>query len=217
MRLSFSQQETIYRAGASARAAGLDKTTNPFSVADRESHHWWFAGWTDHNYASTGLITMTSSTALPRIGTLWAEQGGIFIGVCPGQNSQPDYALIAPIDPKALFIDVQWHDKYTDIPGANSDWDGAANTLAMAEGGSALARDISMLEIEGHKDLYLPARHELRLIKLVAPDLIVEDWHWSSTQCSSTSAWCQSFSSGSQGNGGKDFKLRARAVRRFRI
>lgn len=163
-------------------------------------------------------MTTQNNITLPRIGSFWAEESGIFIGICPGQNGQPDYALIAPTDPLALLIDVQWHDKYTDIPTANSDWDGFVNTLAMAAGGSALAGQIIDLELDGHRDLYLPARHELRLLKLVAPDLIVEDWHWSSTQCSSSlNAWYQSFGGGYQSNDGKDYELRARAVRRREI
>jgi hypothetical protein len=41
------------------------------------------------------------------------------------------------------------------------------------------------------------------------------EWYWSSTQYSRYSAYCQGFSNGDHYDGGKDSKLRARAVRRF--
>ncbi|MDB6061534.1 MAG: hypothetical protein JWM78_1637 [Verrucomicrobiaceae bacterium] len=131
-------------------------------------------------------MTSQAQTKPPRLGEHWPEQGGIFIALCPGQNGQPDYHLIAPTDPRALLINVKWGKRGKDILGARSDWDGVANTHAMAENGSDLAQKIMALDIDGHRDLYLPARHELRLIKLVAPQLIVDDWHWSSTQYSAS-------------------------------
>jgi len=161
--------------------------------------------------------TQLTTLNLPRVGAHWPEQGGIFIGLIPGQNGQPDYALIAPDHQAALFENVQWGPRGVDVPAANSDWDGATNTLVMNGAGSQLARDILQLEIDGFCGFYLPARHELRLMKLVAPQLIVDDWHWSSTQYSAHLAWDQGFDGGSQLNGGKDSALRARAVRRFLI
>lgn len=155
--------------------------------------------------------------SIPRIGAYWPEQGGIRIAEIPGQNGAPDYHLIAPTDPRALFIDVQWGKRGKDIPGATSDWDGMANTIAMSEAGSDLAQKILTLEIDGHSDFYLPARHELRFIKLIAPQLIESDWHWSSTQCSADSAWCQFFGGGYQYDFDKFGERRARAVRRFVI
>jgi hypothetical protein len=161
--------------------------------------------------------TQLTTTAIPRIGQPWPEQGGIYIGVCPGQHGQPDYHLIAATDPRALFKDVQWHARSAKVALANSDWDGKANTIAMAEAASELAGALLDLQIGGHHDFYLPARHELRLVKLVAPDLIVDNWHWSSTQYSADYAWCQTFGGGGQYGYDKDDELRARAVRRLLI
>lgn len=155
--------------------------------------------------------------SIPRINTHWPEQGGHLIGLCPGQNGQPDYWLIASTNPRARFTSVQWHRQCIDIADANSEWDGAANTRAMAEAASELAGAILDLDIEGHRDFYLPARHELRLVKLVAPELIVGDWHWSSTQFSAGHAWSQDFVNGGQYYGDKASKLSAFAVRRASI
>jgi hypothetical protein len=155
--------------------------------------------------------------APPRIGAHWPEQGGIYIGICPGQNGQPDYHLIAPADPRALLENVQWHSRRDEIADADSDWDGLTNTRSMADVGSELAGAILDLDIDGHRDFYLPARHEMSMVKLVAPDLIAEKWHWSSTQGSADDAWCQDFDGGYQDYDAKDGKLRARAVRRLLV
>ncbi len=163
------------------------------------------------------MTTQPSQITLPRIGTLWPEQGGIFIGVCPSQNGQPDYALIAPANPRALLENVQWGPYGVEIADADSDWDGKSNTTAMADAASELAGAILDLEIDGHHDFYLPARHELRMIKLVAPTLIEKDWHWTSTQYSATITYVQYFADGYQSNCCKDSKYRARVVRRFLI
>ena len=50
-------------------------------------------------------------------------------------------------------------------------------------------------------------------------EAFADTWYWTSTQhaAHSDSAWCQSFSYGSQSNFSKDFQLRARAVRRLVI
>ena len=153
----------------------------------------------------------------PRVGQHWPEQGGRFMGICPGQNGQADYCLIASNDPRTRFTDVKWGNRGQEVAGATSDWDGATNTLAMNAAGSKLANDILTLEIDGFAGFYLPARHELRMIKLVAPDLIEEDWHWSSTQYSAHTAWVQGFTDGYQYNYDKSNEFAARAVRRFLI
>jgi len=162
-------------------------------------------------------LLQSQTISLPRLGQFSTEMHGIFIGVCPGQDGQSDYALLAYDDERTLFKDVQWGEFGKSIEHARSDWDGAGNTLAMAAAGSQLAKNIEALEVDGIAGFYLPARHELRMIKLVAPQLITDDWHWSSTQFSALTAWCQSFDDGTQDLSGKHYELRARAVRRFLI
>jgi hypothetical protein len=160
------------------------------------------------------MNTMT----LPRIGAEFPGQGGIYAGVMRGENGCPDYALIVPTDSASMFKDVVWGEYGKRIEGADSNRDGLLNTQAMAEGGSELARNILALQIDGHYDFYLPARHELRLCYLQAPELFeTDDWYWTSTQYSPISAWGQYFGGGGQYGDVKTSKLRARAVRRLLI
>jgi hypothetical protein len=117
-----------------------------------------------------------------------------------------------------------WHPKYEDIPGAASDFDGLANTIAMTEAGSPLAQAARALRIDGHDDWYVPARGgQLMQWANLKPLLTGDDAfeaaeYWSSTQYSRYGAYYQGF-----GYGGTDFDVksweggRARAVRRFRI
>ena len=71
--------------------------------------------------------------------------------------------------------------------------------------------------MDGHADFYLPARRELRLAWTSCPELFTEGWHWSSTQNSARSAWCQYASDGLQTTDGKHNPGRVRAVRRFKL
>lgn len=157
-------------------------------------------------------MTMLNFNALPTPGEMWDEQRGIFICITPLRR-----AIVAPVDERTLFKDVQWGKRGQSIDGAHSDWDGAANTLAMAAAGSQLAQNIAALELDGMAGFYLPARHELRMIKLVAPQLIVDEWHWSSTQYSADDAWFQGFDGGGQSYDGKHRELRARAIRSLKV
>lgn len=101
-----------------------------------------------------------SAIDLPAIGA--AMPGGRFVG-----------AILLPDGPWGLVkapkaaLDlgrIAWHDKYTDIDGAKSPVDGPANTRAMADAGSKLARQILDFKHEDLRDFYLPAQDELEVI-----------------------------------------------------
>jgi hypothetical protein len=64
----------------------------------------------------------------------------------------------------------------------------------------------------------LPTRAELAVAYAKHRDLFQEAAYWSNEQDVDDGgwAWCQGFSYGNQGYGGKGLKLRARAVRRFK-
>jgi hypothetical protein len=164
-------------------------------------------------------MTTVRTLSLPRLGTLWPEQGGIFLGVMPATaDDQPEYGLILCVDPAGDFKDTPWGEYGKRLDGCDSDNDGLANTLAMAEAGNNLAWRITALQAGGFSDWYLPARNELRLAYISAPKAFsTDDWYWSSTQYSAYGAWGQLFDDGSQYYGDKDSQARARAVRRFLI
>jgi hypothetical protein len=165
---------------------------------------------------STDAANERSTIALPRVGQVWDEQRGTFLGVMPGVNGGRDYALILPASKDADLGKRPWGERGKDIPGATSNTDGAGNTKAMAEAGNALATEVIGMEVDGFSGLYIPARHEARLAYLMAADLFDKDfWHWTSTQCSPNFAWGQGFGGGYQGNNGKNNEGVVRLVRRF--
>lgn len=162
----------------------------------------------------------TLTTSLPAFGTL--IQGGYFHGVF--QIGQELWGEVTAPKAAGQITDMVWHDDYIDIPGTASDFDGVANTQAMLDAGSTLARAVRALEIDGHTDWYLPARGGLLLqysnLKplLTGDEAFAEKWHWSSTQFSRYYAYHQDFSHGYTLSYGKDWTGGfARAVRRFRI
>lgn len=65
----------------------------------------------------------------------------------------------------------------------------------------------------------LPTRQEAALLFANAKDAFEPDWHWTSEQYAGNAshAWGQIFYDGTQGNTGKGYKGRVRAVRRFLI
>jgi hypothetical protein len=90
-------------------------------------------------------------------------EGGYFAGIIT-INGQKFGIVVSPKE--GDIADQQWGPwKNRDaIEGANSFFDGQANTQAMAEAGSELAKAIQALNINGHTDWYLPARDELELV-----------------------------------------------------
>ena len=61
----------------------------------------------------------------------------------------------------------------------------------------------------------LPAQTSVEAFRKGGAEAFEEAWYWSSTQASSSSAWCQYFSNGIQYGTGKKFEGRARLVRRL--
>jgi len=162
-------------------------------------------------------LEVFGSNSTPAIGEYWSGQGGIYAGLMRGENGAPDYHLIVPTDNAAYAKEITWGGAGKDEPGAQSDFDGLANTIALCKSKHShpAAEKMTALTIDGHSDFYLPSRRELRLCWVNVPELFEDGWYWSSTQYSAHHAWCQHFGVGGQSNGGKDDERRARAVRRF--
>jgi hypothetical protein len=87
--------------------------------------------------------------------------GGFFAGTL-NVNGQLSVLIVAP---KATGdIEGAWNDSYNLVSGAFSYCDGRANTLAMAEAGSELAKAVLALDIDGFADWHIPAQDELELM-----------------------------------------------------
>ena len=162
--------------------------------------------------ARTPLIT------IPALGAL--IEGGYFHGVV-----LIDGQLWGEVTgPKAdCHVEgLAWHPDYTDIAGASSDFDGLANTRAMAAAGSPLAQAALACRSGGHDDWAIPARASqllqwgnLRPL-LSAAEGFDRKWHWSSTQFSRNGAFSQNFNDGYTRNVDKSWEGGcARFVRRF--
>lgn len=168
------------------------------------------------------LAAPSTPTALRpvRVGEFWAEQGGVLAGLMRGENGKPDYFLIVPTDPAAEVESIEWGGKGDNEPNACSEFDGKANTLALAVD-SAIEHPAAQwaheLAIGQFDDFYLPARRELSLMYANVPELFKTEWHWSSTQYSEAYAWLQNFGYGDQTNAWKNNDTRARAVRRLLV
>ncbi|WP_317205461.1 hypothetical protein [Janthinobacterium sp.] len=157
----------------------------------------------------------------PRIGAQWPDQGGVYAGVMRGESGAPDYHLIVPTDAAAATSDIKWGGEGQVEPGAQNEFDGLINTLALlhSKAPHPAAEWAAELEIGDHCDFYLPARRELSLMLANVPELFEKAWHWSSTQCAPipSGAWGQHFDNGGQYGSNTSYAGRARAVRRLNI
>ena len=155
-----------------------------------------------------------ASTTPPTPGQYWPAQKGWYAGICRSEDGLTGWHLILPKGAKFCFKDVTWGERGQDVAGATKAFDGLANTIAMAEAGSALA--IKIRKLPG--DCYLASRFESALLYAMLRDQIeLGDWYWTSTQGSAGYAWMQYFYNGNQTSLNKYDSGRARAVRRLNL
>ena len=155
-----------------------------------------------------------ASTTPPLPGQYWPAQKGWYAGICRSEDGLSGWHLILPKGAKFYFKDVTWGERGQDVAGATKAFDGLANTIAMADAGSALAIKIRKLP----DDCYLPSRFESALLYAMLRDQIeLGGWYWTSTQVSAGNAWMQTFYGGFQNYYGKLTTGRARAVRRLNL
>ena len=166
----------------------------------------------------------TKASTPPPLGAMWPEQGGIYAGVMRSEWGHHYHLIISPIDTE--LNDTEWSEDDKMISGAINDRDGLSNSLAIRDYAKSIEKRFPAaclalsLTANGFNDWYLPARHELRLAYLNAPEIFnLDGWYWTSTQYAGDAsyAWGQDFDDGGQGTGGKGSKGRVRAVRRFMI
>lgn len=152
----------------------------------------------------------------PELGEAWDGEGGIRAAECRGEDGRIyDLIVVTDADGKPVVLkDRQWGCYGTEIKGADSLRDGFANTTAMAEAGSALAKEVMAMEADDFRDCYLPALCELNQVFANLGHLFEKEVFWSSTQYSSGSAWSQGFESGDTHYWSKDYTDRAFVVRR---
>ena len=104
---------------------------------------------------------MNNSEILPILGTSMGD--GFYAGRIRLDDGQV-YALIVAPKAEGQKSPSIWIPDYKEVPGALSYNDGFANTNAMAEAGSKLAKWTRDLRIGDHDDWYLPSQDELEII-----------------------------------------------------
>jgi hypothetical protein len=157
-------------------------------------------------------LRQTLSTPLP--GQYWEGQGGYYAGLMVDGN-QLWYIILS--DAKHELDSLTWGKSSNEIKGDFSRRDGRKNTalILAAEPDNKAAQHVTALLIDGHKDFYWPAQHELDQINITCPHLMGTKQYWSSTQYSALTAWLQDFENGYTLIDLKDYKRAVRAVRRI--
>lgn len=144
-----------------------------------------------------------AATDLPSLGQ--PLLGGIFAARY-WLNGQ-ERALILPADE----FEGAWGEYGAEVTGAGSYSNGYANTVAMAEAGSEIAK--KALEL----DLCIPSCLEGQLLMAAKAEGLVtlrhDRFHWLSTQYSAYSAYGLDFEGGWIGDYGKDYERLVRPVR----
>lgn len=151
------------------------------------------------------------STTPPAPGTYWPGQGGHYICTLPALLDMPARHLIAAAEEHS---GLQFG-PYEDVPSATSHINGPTNTTALVSASEKHAAAVwaSKYTADGHTDFFLPARLDLLMAYICAPQLFQKSAYWSSTQDDRSYAFYQSFDGGGSGWGIKDFELRCRAFR----
>lgn len=152
---------------------------------------------------------------IPALGAEWPGQGGIYAGLVRGADGA-DHHLIICTDAAGDMEDREWGE-YVDVAGATSKSDGLANTRAMAESGSQVAKDVLALSIAGHSDWHIGSQADMHVAFANCAELFEkDDWYWTSTQGGRNYAFVQGFAYGSDW-GGKGGEYRVRAVRTIQL
>ncbi len=162
---------------------------------------------------------MKSTTfTLPAFGTFIAGQGGHLAAIMRGHTidgiEQPPYALLVSSQQAGEIDACTWGEYAKEIEGSTSRTNGQANTATMLAAECPAAMKVAAIEIDGHKDWFLPSLGQLNAAAANVPELFDKDgWYWTSTQYSRLSAFVQAFEYGDSYWDGKGNPLRVRAFR----
>ncbi|WP_340524140.1 DUF1566 domain-containing protein, partial [Cupriavidus necator] len=87
-------------------------------------------------------------------------------GYYAGQIRQTDGLYVLIVAPKdgGELDDIAWNGTTARVEGAQSYFDGRANTVALTEAGSELGKWALGLQVNGNHDWYLPSRDELEIL-----------------------------------------------------
>lgn len=156
-------------------------------------------------------ITAIKAEDLPAIGQVLAD--GIFYSRTWLNGVEYAYVALG----KEHEFTGEWGKYGQNVSGAISYRDGAANTIAMAEAGSPIAKRVLGIA-EG---AFIPSALELATLYAAKQageiDGFEDGWFWSSSQYSSYYAFFTDFTDGFTDNYVKNSEFRVRAVRKIPI
>ena len=154
-----------------------------------------------------------TASGIPAIGEYWPGEGGVNGGLFPGGDKP--YYLIVPTGSDAEST-LEWGGYGDELNGANSSWDGLANTadLVKVDTSHPAAQFCAAFERDGHKDFYLMARREASFLEITVPQVFTQAYHWTSSQRSAYHAYYMDFEVGWLYGNVKGFERLARPVRR---
>ncbi|WP_455826575.1 DUF1566 domain-containing protein [Pseudomonas graminis] len=154
-----------------------------------------------------------AASGIPAIGEYWPGEGGVNGGLFPGGDKL--YYLIVPTGSDAESTH-EWGGYGDELNGANSPWDGQANTadLVGVDTSHPAAQFCAAFERDGHKDFYLMARREASFLEITVPEVFTQAYHWTSSQRSADTAYYMDFEDGWLDFHDKFYERLARPVRR---
>ena len=154
-----------------------------------------------------------AASGIPAIGEYWPGEGGVNGGLFPGGDKP--YYLIVPTGSDAEATH-EWGGYGAELNGANSPWDGQANTadLVGVDTSHPAAQFCAAFERDGRKDFYLAARREASFLEITVPEVFTQAYHWTSSQRSAYYAYGMDFADGWLYDNVKYDERLARPVRR---
>lgn len=159
---------------------------------------------------------------LPAFGAFITGQGGHLAAIMRGHTidgiEQPPYALLVSSQAAGEIDACEWGHYGKEIEGTSSRTNGHSNTAAMLAAECPAAVKVAAIEIDGHKDWFLPSLGQLNAAAANVPELFSKDgYYWTSTQVSRDSAFVQGFEGGFSGWNFKVSQLRVRAFRAIQL